>query len=157
MPAVAQHGFGRHGWVDVVARIATVFLHGNFKSISVVHGGVDALAIASQILVHTAAPQHRPRTAVVDCHLGGEHADSSRAFDKDRVGCEQRVVFLNHRRKLIEEGLALFQPTGRQVGGQASHRDVAVGQPRTACFLKEVENLFTLPKSVEKRTKCPQI
>ena len=108
-------------------------------------------------MINAAAAEHRPRAAVIDRHVAGEHADAGGPLHEDRVGGEQRVVFLDDRRKLVEEGLALRQPAGGQVGGEAADRDVAVGEAGAAGLLEEVEDLLPLAERVEEGTEAAEI
>ena len=67
------------------------------------------------------------------------------------------MVFLDHGLELLEEGLALVEPAGRQVGGQAADGDVAVGEPGAAGLLEEVEDLFTLAKRIQKGAERAEV
>ena len=80
-----------------------------------------------------------------------------RALHEDRVGREQRVIFLDDRHELIEERFALLQPAARQVGRRAAGREVAVREPGAAGFFEQVENFFALAERVQERAERAQI
>ena len=154
MPAVTQHGIRRHGWVAVIARVVPVLLHGHLKRIAVIHGRVHALAVTTQVLIHAAAPQHWTRATVVDRHFARENTDAGCSLDKDCIGCQQGVVFLNDWLKLIQKRFALGQPAWREISRGTADGDVAVGETSPTRLFKEVEDLFPFAKGVEKRAEC---
>ncbi len=134
-----------------------VLLYNHLKSISVVHVRIEFFAIAAQILIDSAPPQHRARTTVVDRHLGRHHPHIGRPLDEDRVAGQQGVALVNHRQQLVQELFAFLQPARWQVRRRTAHGEVAVGQSSPACQLEEVQNLFPLAKRVQKRAETAQV
>ena len=56
-----------------------------------------------------------------------------------------------------QERLALLQPAGRQIGRHAADGDVAVGQPRPAKVLEQVENLLPLAEGPHEGRETAQV
>src|SRR5262249_56907713 len=80
-----------------------------------------------------------------------------RALDEDMIAREQCMVFVDARREILQEFLALVHPARGQIVVGAANGYVAVSQPRAANFLEQVEDHLALPESVQAWAERAQV
>ena len=106
----------------------------------------------AQVPLHAAGAQHWARHAQRDAIRSGNHSDIFRALDPDAIRGEQFFVLVDLRAKESEEVLHFLLEAAVGFVLKAANAEGVRGEPCSAIFLVDLQNLFAVTERIEKRS-----